>query len=414
MTLHRNLRKVVEEIDLSEHNAWPSWDPNLVKNSNHSDKTGNTAPTIQEEYCDEEKVYQGDGANRKKFEETTLVSAQDEHEDDEAWKPTPLQRQRSKVLYGRKTRASPQCENVRKEPKSNTKRNEEYINKAKSFYEEGTILSAPVEHESDYDWKPSPLKRERPKVLCDQNMRSPSVCNDTKLIHERETTSPERQDSGVYITIHRRMGDDDDDDDLTQITLDQCFDTSFYKKENELLNEIPEDDYTINNDCQSNKTKYLGSSTKSDDNCETKIKKPIWVHSINASCLSNADVSQQRIREIIWKDLSSKECAVVQKAMEDLHTVLIKGQNKSRSYVLIKSGLMSILGAMEGYPASKAIQFLSCSILEQLASLDRHINKAIIEMGGISMIEKSMKVHADCKAVNEMCTITLTTLLSGL
>lgn len=334
-------RGIVEDIDLSEHDAWPSWDPNLAKTSSHSKK--NT-----EDYCD--------------------------FEDEEGCSTEPI------ILE----------------------------EEEESYYEEETVISAPDEHVDDDGWEPTPLKRQVPKVTPGRNTRSLSVFEgvliepESNPEHGRQIISPQRQDSGVYITIHRRIGDDDDD--MTQITLDKCFDTSFYKKNDDSLNMIPEDDYTINND----KRRFSDAARG-----ETMVKNPPWKHSLATSCLSDADIPKRRIREILWKDLSSKNSAVVQRAMEELQTVVIKSQNKSRSYMLIKSGVMAILGAMEGHPNSKGIQFLSCSILEQLASSDHQISRAIIELGGISMIERSLKKHADCQPLNEMCSMTLATLLLG-
>jgi len=248
-----------------------------------------------------------------------------------------------------------------------------------------------------------------------------------------------------------------EDDEMTQITMDYSFlGTSF--RSSRSLHIIPEDDYTINNADYTNHNSYLyplteGKEVKVDvggnnivsqisnrDARMTNKTSKLMMPSMPAARHKNqfsaqqhlkqrtkhvlsssprmargcnnvlpTETSQQRIQEILWKDLSSKDVTVVWGALEELR-ILVATESRSRAYLVRHGGVMVIIDTMDEQLEVEVIQFLCCNILEQLASVDFEIGLTILELGGISLIEQSLKKHPGSQRVKEMGDAALRTL----
>ncbi len=265
---------------------------------------------------------------------------------------------------------------------------------------------------------------------------------------EPQPTSPRRENS-VYVEVHSMS----EDDEMTQITMD-CFLGSSYRS-NRSLHIIPEDDYTINNGDYSNHNSYLFPLNESKEvksrnntmvspirsrnsrnlkmssqlvssaratrqknlfsvqqNLKQRTKYIVPSSPLGTPCndVFPTETSQQRIQEILWKDLPSSDVTVTWSALEELR-ILVANESRSRAYLVRHGGVMVIIDTMAEQLEVEVIQFLCCNILEQLAMLDFEVGLTILELGGVSLIEQSMKKHTNSRRVNEMGDTALRTLL---
>ena len=264
---------------------------------------------------------------------------------------------------------------------------------------------------------------------------------------EPQPTFPHRKQS-VYIDVHSMP----DDDEMTQITMDCFFSSSL--RSNRSLHIIPEDDYTINNGDYANHNSYLfpleegqevtaGGSAKisplrtrdlrlmknnlqfvpstpsarqnnqfsAQRQLKQRTKQVTSSSALNrhGNTVLAMETSQQRIQDILWKDLSSSDVTAVWGGLEELR-IIVATESRSRAYLVRHGGVMVIIDTMARQLEVEVIQFLCCNILEQLTSVDFEIGLTILELGGISLIEQSIKKHSGSRRVKEMGDVALATL----
>ena len=330
------------------------------------------------------------------------------------------------------------------------------IEEGEELYEEITVISQPNSQcQSPYTIGSRPaLSPRRKSAQFRSAMYLPSVPElgpEPEPEPEPQPTSPQREKS-VYVEVHSMT----DDDEMTQITMD-CFHSSSYRS-NRSLHIIPEDDYSINNGDYSNHNSYLfplkeGKEVKSEGSSmaspirnrnSRKMKKssqlvsstPItrqknqffaqhhlkqrtkyMASSTSCSALGHpcntvlpTETSQQRIQEILWKDLPSSDATVTWSALEELR-IIVANESRSRAYLVRHGGVMIIIDTMAEQLEVEVIQFLCCNILEKLSSMDFDICLTILELGGVALIEQSMKKHAGSHRVKQMGDAALRTLL---
>lgn len=123
----------------------------------------------------------------------------------------------------------------------------------------------------------------------------------------------------------------------------------------------------------------------------------------------DSTTSRKRIREILWNDLYSCNRVTVSLALETLRSI-IESESESRKNVVRMGGIVAILGTMEEYFEEEAIQYLSCVIIELLASVEPEARKIINEMRGIQVIARSMQDQADSNRVQEAGRVALATI----
>lgn len=333
---------------------------------------------------------------------------------------------------------------------------EEVIEEGEELYEEITVVSE-SNHIRKHNESPDTigtrpaLSPRRKTAQFRSSMYLPSVPElgpEPEPEPEPQPKSPKRENS-VYIEVHSMP----QDDEMTQITMD-CFLSSSYRS-NRSLHIIPEDDYTINNGDYSNHNSYLfplnegkevtsgGSAIVSPirNRKSRSLKKSSQLVSTQAPRQKNlfsvqqnlkqrtkyiaasssplgipcntvlpTETSQQRIQEILWKDLPSSDVTVTWSALEELR-IIVANESRSRAYLVRHGGVMVIIDTMEEQLEVEVIQFLCCNILEQLASVDFEIGLTILELGGVALIEQSTKKHANSHRVKQMGDAALRTLL---
>jgi len=332
---------------------------------------------------------------------------------------------------------------------------EEIIEEDNELYEEVTVVS-----ESNLIHNQSPdtvgsrpaLSPRRKTAQFRSSMYLPSVPElgpEPEPEPEPQPKSPKRENS-VYVEVHSMA----EDDEMTQITMD-CFLSSSYRSSRS-LHIIPEDDYTINNGDYSNHNSYLfplneGKEVKSGGSAivspirnrkSRSLKKSSQLISTQAPRQKNlfsvqqnlkqrtkyiasssssplgipcntvlpTETSQQRIQEILWKDLPSSDVTVTWSALEELR-IIVANESRSRAYLVRHGGVMVIIDTMAEQLEVEVIQFLCCNILEQLASVDFEIGLTILELGGVALIEQSTKKHGNSHRVKQMGDAALSTLL---
>ena len=123
----------------------------------------------------------------------------------------------------------------------------------------------------------------------------------------------------------------------------------------------------------------------------------------------STETSHERIREILFKDLYSSDITIVCGALEELQ-ILVANESRSRAYLVRYGGVMVIINTMDDQLEVEPVQFLCCNILEQLASVDVEVCLTILEVGGITLIEKAIERHANSSRVKEVGSTALTAL----
>jgi len=119
--------------------------------------------------------------------------------------------------------------------------------------------------------------------------------------------------------------------------------------------------------------------------------------------------SKNRIREILWSNLYSRDTAIVSSAMEDLRTI-VASEPESRKHILRIGGVMAIMGTMEEYSKEETIQYLACIIIELLASMEPDGCKIVNEIEGIQQIVQSMQHQAGSSRVQDAGRAALATI----
>jgi hypothetical protein len=329
---------------------------------------------------------------------------------------------------------------------------EEEIDEDQTFFEEITVVSESnrnyLQYHNTVSQPTVSPKRRTAKFQAARYLPSvPELGPEPEPEPEPQPTSPQRKQS-VYVEVHSMP----DDDEMTQITMDCFFSSSF--RSNRSLHIIPEDDYTINNGDYTNHNSYLfplkegqevtagggaivsplrtrdsrlmknnlqhvppltpSTRYKNQFSAQQQLKqrtKQVASSAVNRhrNTVLVTETSQQRIQEILWKDLSSSDVTVVWDALEELR-ILVATESRSRAYLVRHGGVMIIIDTMATQLEVEVIQFLCCNILEQLASVDFEIGLTIMELGGISLIEQSMKKHAGSRRVKELGDVALATL----
>lgn len=123
---------------------------------------------------------------------------------------------------------------------------------------------------------------------------------------------------------------------------------------------------------------------------------------------SSSPSTKKRIQQVLWNDLYSCDVAVVRSAMEDLRTVIVS-EPEHRKQIVRMGGVMAIMGTMEEYSNTEAIQYLSFVIIELLASMEPEARKIVNEFDGIQLIVRSMGGQADSDRVQEAGRAALAT-----
>ena len=256
---------------------------------------------------------------------------------------------------------------------------------------------------------------------------------ETELVQEHQPQMPRRK-SSFYLEVPSMA-----DDDMTQITMDNCFLGSSFRS-NRSLHVIPEDEYAINGSEYTTSNSYLfnGSDTKhvsrptSDNDLQLMPSAPAPRHKNKFSApqqlkkrtkhvasssspgrhcntVLSTETSHERIREILFKDLYSSDITIVCGALEELQ-ILVANESRSRAYLVRYGGVMVIINTMDDQLEVEPVQFLCCNILEQLASVDVEVCLTILEVGGITLIEKAIERHANSSRVKEVGSTALTAL----
>ncbi|VEU43319.1 unnamed protein product [Pseudo-nitzschia multistriata] len=198
---------------------------------------------------------------------------------------------------------------------------------------------------------------------------------------QKEKREPEEGEHSI-LHIFANRNSKIDDDDMTQITMDYAL--MFQQgRDRDLL-------------CQ-----------------KMKDSQRVPVHAIATKKPTvvggDSTTSRKRIREILWNDLYSCNRVTVSLALETLRSI-IESESESRKNVVRMGGIVAILGTMEEYFEEEAIQYLSCVIIELLASVEPEARKIINEMRGIQVIARSMQDQADSNRVQEAGRVALATI----
>lgn len=123
------------------------------------------------------------------------------------------------------------------------------------------------------------------------------------------------------------------------------------------------------------------------------------------------EYSRRSLKEIVTKDLWSRDAAVVENA---LHVLTIDAfyDERARDSIARTGGILAIVRAMETHNENTCVQVAACQALEKLA-LNEQNELAINDVGGVEAILGAMMGHFDCSNVQEAAWAALWNLSCG-